>query len=65
MRARVAAVCVTGVDITPNLLEQARQRAAAEKLDAVFYEGAAEQLSYDDCVFTSRTVVWLMNLSPT
>jgi ubiquinone/menaquinone biosynthesis C-methylase UbiE len=45
-----------GVDIAPNLLEQARQRAAAEKVDAVFYEGGAEQLSYDGGVFTSRTL---------
>ena len=35
---------VTGVDIATNLLEQAKQRAAAEKLDILFEEGDAEQL---------------------
>src|SRR6266704_49185 len=30
---------VVGVDIAPNLLEQARKRAAAEGLNAVFDEG--------------------------
>src|SRR5258707_7751661 len=29
---------VTGVDIAPNLLEQARARAAAERLDIIFQE---------------------------
>ena len=42
---------VTGVDIAPNLLEQARQRAAAEGLDASFDEGDAEQLPYADTQF--------------
>ena len=37
---------VTGVDIAPNLLEQARARAAAEKLNIVFQEGDAEQLPH-------------------
>jgi SAM-dependent methyltransferase len=37
---------VTGVDIAPNLLEQARERAAAEGLAIEFEEGDAEQLSY-------------------
>jgi SAM-dependent methyltransferase len=39
---------VTGVDIAPNLLEQARQRAAVESLQATFEEGDAEQLPYPD-----------------
>lgn len=39
---------VTGIDIAPNLLEQARQRAAAEGLAATFEEGDAEQLPYPD-----------------
>src|SRR5215831_19619033 len=37
---------VTGLDIAPNLLEQARGRAAAESLEAQFDEGDAEQLPY-------------------
>jgi SAM-dependent methyltransferase len=42
---------VWGVDIAANLLEQARQRAAAEGLKAVFEEGDAEQLPYPDAHF--------------
>src|SRR5436305_812272 len=37
---------VTGVDIATNLLEQARKRAAAEKLAIRFDEGDAEELPY-------------------
>lgn len=42
---------VWGLDIAPNLLEQARQRAAAERLLATFEEGDAEQLPYPDARF--------------
>ena len=42
---------VVGVDIAPNLLEQARKRAAAEKLAARFEEGDAEALAYPDSAF--------------
>jgi len=42
---------VTGVDIAPNLLVQARERAAAEGLSATFDEGDAEQLPYADASF--------------
>ena len=42
---------VTGVDIAANLLEQARQRAAAENLEARFQEGDAEELPYPDAQF--------------
>ena len=42
---------VTGVDIAPNLLEQARGRAEAENLKATFDEGDAEHLPYADASF--------------
>jgi ubiquinone/menaquinone biosynthesis C-methylase UbiE len=42
---------VTGVDIAPNLVEQARANAAAEGLKARFDEGDAEALPYDDASF--------------
>jgi SAM-dependent methyltransferase len=42
---------VIGIDIATNLLEQARNRAAAEKLDIRFEEGDAEQLPYGDQAF--------------
>jgi ubiquinone/menaquinone biosynthesis C-methylase UbiE len=37
---------VIGIDIAPNLLEQARQRAAAENLKIEFVEADAEKLPY-------------------
>lgn len=42
---------VTGVDIAPNLVEQARANAAREGLNAQFDEGDAEALPYDDASF--------------
>jgi SAM-dependent methyltransferase len=42
---------VTGIDIAPNLIEQARARAKAENLDAQFDEGDAEMLPYPDNSF--------------
>src|SRR5215208_5366550 len=42
---------VTGIDIAPNLIEQARARALAENLDAHFDEGDAEMLPYEDSSF--------------
>ena len=44
-------VIVTGVDIASNLIEQARSRAQAERLDAIFEEGDAEQLNFPDASF--------------
>jgi ubiquinone/menaquinone biosynthesis C-methylase UbiE len=41
----------TGVDIAPNLLEQARKRAAAESLKVRFEEGDAEELPFPDETF--------------
>lgn len=48
--ARAGAV-VTGVDIAPNLIEQARERARREGLDVRFDEGDAEDLPYADGAF--------------
>ena len=48
--ARAGAV-VTGVDIAPNLLVQARERASAESLLVHFDEGDAEELPYPDASF--------------
>jgi len=42
---------VTGVDIAPNLLVQARARAAQEGLQVTFEEGDAEQLPFPDSQF--------------
>lgn len=48
--ARAGAV-VTGVDIAPNLIEQARENAKAEGLNVNFEEGDAEALPYGDASF--------------
>jgi len=42
---------VTGVDIAPNLLEQARENAKREGLAVQFDEGDAEKLPYEDGSF--------------
>ena len=42
---------VIGLDLAPNLLEQARKRAADEKLKIEFIEGDAEKLPYDAAHF--------------
>jgi ubiquinone/menaquinone biosynthesis C-methylase UbiE len=42
---------VTGIDLTPELLEQGRRRAAAEHLNIDFQEGDAESLPFDDVSF--------------
>jgi len=43
-----AGATVTGLDIAPNLLERAQQRAANEKLTIDFREGDAEELPFGD-----------------
>jgi SAM-dependent methyltransferase len=42
---------VTGVDIAPNLIEQARENARREGLKVQFDEGDAEALPYNDASF--------------
>ncbi|HVF46754.1 MAG TPA: class I SAM-dependent methyltransferase [Pyrinomonadaceae bacterium] len=42
---------VTGIDIAPNLIEQAIARAASERVNAKFEVGDAEDLPYDDASF--------------
>jgi SAM-dependent methyltransferase len=49
--AAKAGATVTGVDIAPNLLDQARKRAEAEGLSIRFDEGDAEDLPYKDKEF--------------
>lgn len=46
-----AGATVTGVDIAPNLVEQARARAVAEGVRAQFDEGDAEELLYKEGSF--------------
>jgi SAM-dependent methyltransferase len=49
--AALAGAIVTGLDIAPNLIETARNRAAAAGLEIKFEEGDAEQMPYPDASF--------------
>ncbi len=49
--AAVAGGEVTGLDITPELLEDARRRAAEAAVEVDWVEGDAEQLPFDDASF--------------
>jgi SAM-dependent methyltransferase len=55
---------VTGVDIAPNLLEQARARAASEGLTIQFDEGDAEGLPYDDAAFDTVATMFGAMFAP-
>jgi len=55
---------VTGVDIAPNLLEQGRERAAAEGLDCTFDEGDAEAMPYDDNSFDTVVTMFGAMFAP-
>ena len=55
---------VTGVDIAPNLLVQARTRATAEGLTIRFDEGDAEQLPYADASFNAVTSMFGAMFAP-
>jgi ubiquinone/menaquinone biosynthesis C-methylase UbiE len=49
--AAKAGAIVIGIDIAPNLLDEARSRAAREQVKVEFEEGDAEALPYKDCAF--------------
>src|ERR1700761_9241516 len=55
---------VTGVDIAPNLLEQAHERAAAENLTIQFDEGDAEALPYADASFDAIVTMFGAMFAP-
>ncbi len=60
-----AAGCtVTGVDIAPNLLEQARERAVAAGLSIHFDEGDAEALPYPDASFDAVVTMFGAMFAP-
>jgi 2-polyprenyl-3-methyl-5-hydroxy-6-metoxy-1,4-benzoquinol methylase len=49
--AAKAGAIVTGIDIAPNLLDEARSRAARERVTVEFREGDAEALPYETGAF--------------
>jgi len=55
---------VTGVDIAPNLIEQARERAAAEGVTAKFDVGDAEALPYEDASFDAVVTMFGAMFAP-
>src|ERR1051325_11556923 len=61
--ARTGAI-VTGVDIAPNSLEQARQNAKQEGLNIQFDEGDAEALPYDDAGFDAVVTMFGAMFAP-
>jgi len=59
-----AGCVVTGVDIAPNLLEQASARAAEENLRVQFDEGDAEVLPYADSSFDALVTMFGAMFAP-
>ncbi|MFY9487342.1 MAG: methyltransferase domain-containing protein [Solirubrobacterales bacterium] len=55
---------VTGLDITPELLVVARERAAAAGVEIEFLEGDAEELPYDDDSFDRVASIFGMIFAP-
>ncbi len=55
---------VTGVDIAPNLVEQARENAEREGLKAKFDEGDAEALPYEDASFDAVVTMFGAMFAP-
>jgi SAM-dependent methyltransferase len=49
--AAKAGAAVTGIDIAPNLLDEARAHATRESVDLTLHEGDAEQLPYQTGTF--------------
>ena len=64
LAAARAGATVTGLDFAPNLLGQARERAAAEGLAVRFDEGDAEDLPYADGAFDVVTSAFGVMFAP-
>jgi SAM-dependent methyltransferase len=61
--ARLGAA-VTGVDIAPNLVQQARERAVAEGVSVIFEEGDAERLPYENGSFDALVTMFGAMFAP-
>jgi ubiquinone/menaquinone biosynthesis C-methylase UbiE len=62
--AALAGARVTGLDLTPKLLEVARGRAASAGLDVTFLEGDAEELPFADHCFDRVTSCFGVMFAP-
>lgn len=54
----------TGVDFVPALLERARERAAAERLEIDFVEGDAQDLPFEDASFDVTMSIYGVMFAP-
>jgi len=61
--ARTGAI-VTGVDLAPNLVEQARENAKSEGVNVKFEEGDAEALPYEDASFDAVVTMFGAMFAP-
>lgn len=59
-----AGAAVTGIDIAPNLIKQARENAEREGLKIQFDEGDAEALPYDDASFDAVVTMFGAMFAP-
>jgi SAM-dependent methyltransferase len=64
LRAAAAGADVVGLDLTPELLETARRRAAAQDLSVRWVEGDAEELPCDDGAFDAVYSVFGVQFAP-
>jgi SAM-dependent methyltransferase len=64
LAAARAGAAVTGLDLTPELLEVARARAATNGLEIVFVEGDAEELPFDEGSFDRVTSCFGVMFAP-
>lgn len=55
---------VTGLDYVPALLERARERASADRLQATFVEGDAEALPFEDGAFDAVVSTYGVMFAP-
>ncbi len=62
--AALAGAKVTGLDLTPKLLEDQRRRAAAEGVEIELVEGDAEELPFGDGSFDSVTSCFGVMFAP-
>lgn len=62
--AAVMGCKVTGIDIAPNLVEQARQRAEQAEVKAEFLEGDAEKLPFPDNSFDAVITMYGAMFAP-
>jgi SAM-dependent methyltransferase len=62
--AAIAGASVTGLDLTPRLLEVARERAAEAGVDVAFIEGDAEELPFERDSFDRVTSCFGVMFAP-